>query len=75
MLKAFFEGGEGDLPWTLRRDSDEFDYGYALTVHKAQGSQWNDVIVFDEAAAFREDARRWRYTAVTRAAERVTVVQ
>ena len=25
-----------------RRDSDEFTYGYALTVHKAQGSQWDD---------------------------------
>ena len=37
-----------------RRRSDEFDFGYVLTVHKAQGSQWDDVILFDESFAFRE---------------------
>ena len=31
---------------------DEFDYGYVLTVHKSQGSQWNDVVLFDESFAF-----------------------
>jgi hypothetical protein len=41
VLKAFFEGTEGELAYALRRESDEFDYGYALTVHKAQGSQWD----------------------------------
>ena len=43
VLKHFFEGTEGELAYLLRRESDEFDYGYALTVHKAQGSQWDDV--------------------------------
>ena len=45
VLKAFFEGGEADLAYPVRRESDEFDYGYALTVHKAQGSQWDDVLL------------------------------
>lgn len=71
---AFFEGGEEALSWALRRKSDEFDYGYALTVHKAQGSQWDDVVLFDEGFAFREHRARWLYTGVTRAAERLTVV-
>ena len=31
---------------------DEFDFGYVLTVHKAQGSQWDDVVLFDESFAF-----------------------
>ena len=31
-----------------RKKYDEFDYGYVLTVHKAQGSQWDDVVLFDE---------------------------
>ena len=70
----FFCGREDELTFQQRREADEFTYGYALTCHKAQGSQWDDVVVFDEASAFREDAWRWRYTAVTRAAERVTVV-
>ncbi len=74
VLKAFFEGGEEDLPYAARRDLDEFTYGYALTVHKAQGSQWDDVVLFDESYAFREHRHRWLYTGLTRAAERVTVV-
>jgi len=57
-----------------RRDAEEFDYGCALTVHKAQGSQWDDVVLFDESGAFRADARRWLYTGVTRAAQRLLVV-
>jgi len=42
--KAFFEGTEEEVPFALRRESDEFTYGYALTVHKAQGSQWDDLV-------------------------------
>jgi exodeoxyribonuclease V len=75
VLKAFFEGTEGELAFALRRESDEFDYGYALTVHKAQGSQWDDVMLFDESFAFREHRARWLYTGVTRAARRLTVVK
>jgi len=73
--KAFFEGAEADLPFPVRRESDEFDYGYALTVHKAQGSQWDDVLLFDESFAFREHRNRWLYTGITRAAKRLTMVR
>jgi ATP-dependent exoDNAse (exonuclease V) alpha subunit len=75
VLKHFFEGTEGELAYPLRRESDEFDYGYALTVHKAQGSQWDDVMLFDESFAFREHRARWLYTGLTRAAKRLTVVR
>lgn len=71
---AFFHGEEDKLDWVVRRDYDEFDFGYALTVHKSQGSQWRDVVLFDESAAFRENRTRHLYTAITRAAERITVV-
>ena len=71
----FFDGSENEIPWKERRNFDEFDFGYALTTHKAQGSQWPNVVVFDESFCFGDDARRWLYTAVTRAAEKVTVVQ
>jgi len=75
VLKAFFEGTEADLPYPMRRESDEFDYGYALTVHKAQGSQWDFVMLFDESRAFREHQSRWLYTGVTRAAHRLIIVR
>jgi exodeoxyribonuclease V len=75
LLKAAFEEVDGEIPWNMRKRYDEFDYGYALTVHKAQGSQWNNVVLFDEAWAFRESRERWLYTAITRAAETLTIVR
>lgn len=69
-----FCGGIEALEWPLRKRYDEFDYGYVLTVHKAQGSQWDDVVLFDESGVFAESRQRWLYTGVTRAAQRLTVV-
>jgi exodeoxyribonuclease-5 len=74
IIPAFFESEE-EIPFSLRKDSDEFDYGYALTVHKSQGSQWDEVVLFDESFAFREHRNRWLYTGITRAAERLTIVR
>ncbi|WP_298354504.1 AAA family ATPase [Rhodoblastus sp.] len=74
VLPALFTGEEGTISFAQRRESDEFDYGYALTVHKAQGSQWDRVVLFDESFAFRENRERWLYTGVTRAAKDLTVV-
>jgi len=75
LLKAAFENPEEEIPWQQKKRFDDFDYGYALTVHKAQGSQWNDVVLFDESFAFKDTRQRWLYTAITRAAERLTVVR
>ncbi|MFQ3894588.1 ATP-dependent RecD-like DNA helicase [Sphingobium sp. R-7] len=72
--EQFFNGTEQSLDWRRRREKDEFTFGWAITCHKSQGSQWDDVVVFDESRAFRDDAAKWLYTAVTRAAEKVTVV-
>ena len=47
-----FSGGIEQIDWARRKPYDEFDYGYVLTVHKAQGSQWDDVVLFDESFAF-----------------------
>ncbi|MCO5134690.1 MAG: ATP-dependent RecD-like DNA helicase [Phyllobacteriaceae bacterium] len=75
VLKSVFETPEADIPWQERRRYDDFDFGYALTVHKAQGSQWDEVILFDESRAFRDHAQRWLYTGITRASERLTIVR
>ena len=69
-----FDGGIDDIPWEQRRPYDEFDYGYVLTVHKSQGSQWDDVVLFDESFAFQDSRARWLYTGITRAARRLSVV-
>ena len=53
-------------------------YGYALTCHKTQGGQWNNVFV--EAPYLPDDTTlelgdlRWLYTAITRAKEKVYLV-
>lgn len=73
--EAFFFGTEKDLHWRDLIGYQEFTYGYALTVHKSQGSQWDNVTVYDEAFVFREDADKHLYTAITRAADRVTVLR
>jgi exodeoxyribonuclease-5 len=69
-----FSGGIERLDWMQRKPFDEFDYGYVLTVHKAQGSQWDDVVLFDESHAFQASRVQWLYTGITRAAKRLTVV-
>lgn len=56
------------------RDLEAFDFGWAITCHSAQGSQWPDVLVYDEGHVFKDDAARWRYTACTRAAEKLTII-
>lgn len=74
VFEEFFNGTEHQLEWRERRKCMEFTFGWAITCHKAQGSQWNNVLIFDESGAFRDASMNWLYTAVTRAAERVTVV-
>jgi len=69
-----FTGTIEEFDWPQRKAYDEFDFGYVLTVHKAQGSQWDDVVLFDESAAFPDNRDRWLYTGVTRAAKRLTIV-
>lgn len=54
--------------WKVKRDLIETVWGWAITCHKAQGSQWQDVIVVDDGLARTlEDRNRWLYTAITRA--------
>lgn len=63
----------------LRAVSDEpvcrFEFAYAVTCHKAQGSEFDFVIVFDESWAFGEEKNRWLYTAITRAKEKLLIIR
>jgi exodeoxyribonuclease-5 len=42
-------------------------YGYAITCHKAQGGEWDTVLVDPYVIGLRENRSRWLYTAFTRA--------
>ena len=54
----------------------EFTYAYAVTVHKAQGSEWNNIVVLEENFPFDKiEHTRWLYTACTRASEKLVLVR
>lgn len=50
-----------------------FDFGYAITVNKSQGSEWDNVILIDDFSIY-SDRAKWLYTGITRAAKTITVV-
>ena len=80
-------GGESELEWRdkyklnqlRKRIGDvipkEFTFGYAITCHKAQGSEWDKVLVIEEKFPFNKvEHARWLYTAATRASEKLVVI-
>jgi hypothetical protein len=53
-----------------------FEYGYAITCHKAQGGEWNKVLVIEENFPFdKEEHARWLYTAITRAQDKCVLIR
>lgn len=51
-----------------------FQFGYCITCHAAQGSEWDNVLLYDDSWYDSNDPMfqaRWRYTGVTRAAKRL----
>lgn len=73
--RHYFEGREEELDYFMIREANAFDYGYALTCHKAQGSQWGRVLVADESYVFKGSQDKWLYTAITRASDSVVIVR
>ena len=69
--------------WTISRNirhawkmPKEFTYGYAITTHKAQGSQWEKVLIVEEKFPFdKTEHARWLYTALTRAEEKAVIIK
>ena len=54
----------------------EFAYAYAITTWKAQGSEWNKVLGFEESFPYDADThRRFLYTLITRAKEKLVLVK
>ena len=70
-FEKFDENGEPAGAFTLNR----FEFGYCISCHKAQGSEFDSAIVFDESYAFKEDKNRWLYTAITRAKNKLILVR
>lgn len=69
-----FLGKEKELEkhYWEKREAQEFDYAYAVTCHKAQGSQFKNPVIFNES--WGADRFKWLYTATTRAQQSFTLV-
>lgn len=72
--KSMFDKDFPEPHYSILNLSQHYDYGYAITCHKSQGSQWPSTLVYDEGAVFRDNRKEWTYTALTRASERTDVV-
>lgn len=83
-FKGLISAAQFNQPTTMSQTKDRkktlkgdlFDFGYAMTVHKAQGSQAQRVILFEERFKQMDDLtwRRWLYTAITRAVEELYII-
>ena len=60
--------GKEKNKFVFDEDINPFDYAYAITAHKAQGDEFDNVIVFEEKCN-QWDHKRWTYTAASRAKE------
>jgi exodeoxyribonuclease-5 len=56
---------------------DLFDFGYCVSVHKSQGSEWSRVIMIDERNQYQSDDEysRWLYTGITRAKDKLIMIE
>lgn len=87
MDKLMFQTGEYTLDWktsyklgknpkTKHLLPLKFTYGYCITAHKSQGSQYDKVLVVEEKFPFsKEEHARWLYTACTRAVQKLVVIK
>jgi len=71
--KDFYTGDKQSV-FRAKIKDHHVDFGWAITCHKSQGSQWDEVVVHDESNVFREASDQWLYTAVTRAAKNLVIV-
>ncbi|WVW37803.1 Dda-like ATP dependent DNA helicase [Aeromonas phage Gekk3-15] len=64
--KCFLAEVDSDEHKEALKHAGGWDWGYAITVHKSQGSEWDNVLLVDESMSGNK--AKWRYTGITRAA-------
>lgn len=62
-----------DRDWQVKKGMVESTYGWAITGHKSQGSQWRNVLVYDDHWGRGAARRQWLYTAITRAEDGLVI--
>lgn len=54
---------------------EKFEYGYAITTHLSQGSEWKNVVVYEEILGGLDKHKKWLYTAITRSSKNLIIVK
>jgi exodeoxyribonuclease-5 len=74
-----FDSYKTNIPFDFDGDCPDdvvfLDFGYAYTVHKSQGSEFDNVLIIDEFRGSEQLYNKWLYTAITRAKKSVTVAR
>jgi ATP-dependent exoDNAse (exonuclease V) alpha subunit len=67
---------KGFLHYDKKPNINLFDFGYCISVHRSQGSEWNTVLLIEERNYYQsdDDYKRWLYTAITRARNRLIII-
>lgn len=66
---------DNDNEYRYNKKIQRFDFAYAITCHKSQGSEFDNLLIFNEPVGkTTEEARRWIYTAITRAKKTCTMM-
>jgi exodeoxyribonuclease-5 len=77
--KGLFDVYTSGKNYIITGDEDEnivfLDFGYAYTVHKSQGSEFDNVLIIDEFKGASDIYAKWLYTAITRAKKSVTIAR
>jgi len=73
-----FDGWDGerelaDMPYRKADEAMMATWGYCITAHKSQGSEWPSVLVLNEG--WGKEKVNWLYTAVTRAEDKVCIIK
>ncbi len=74
--ETFLRYSSSIIPKTEDTKDDMFldvDFGYALTVHKSQGSEWPNVLIINDYQGNKNDYNKWLYTAITRGRLSITL--
>lgn len=74
-----FQFGQKETPqnWNTMTHGNLFDWGYSLTVHKAQGSEADKIILIEQRGANTDDFlyAKWLYTGVTRSKKELLIIK
>lgn len=70
----FMQGCKSDKYIDPYNQGEKAEFGYTITCHMSQGSQYDSVLVYEEVLN-RDIHKKWLYTAVTRAVNKLIIVR